>query len=66
MKYCRIYFLLTITYRLCNTSIVPLKNPERNTRFNSGPAIDFNVPHATRCQKLPFFTASSEWNNLKA
>ena len=64
MKYRRIYFLLTITYRLINTGNMPLKNPVRNTRFNSGPVIDFEVPHTTRCQKLPFFTASSEWNKL--
>ena len=43
---------------------MPLKNPVRNTRFNSGPVIDFEVPHTTRCQKLPFCTASSEWNKL--
>ena len=43
---------------------MPLKDPVRNTRFNRGPVIDFNVPHTTRCQNLPYFVAVSKWNNL--
>ena len=66
LKYRRKYFLLTITYRLIKTGIMPLKDTMRNTRYNSGPVIDFVVPHTTRCQRLPYFAACIEWNNLKA
>ena len=26
--------------------------------------IDFDVPHTTRCQKLPYYTAAILWNSL--
>ena len=66
LKYRRKYFLLTVTYRLIQTGNMPLKDSTRNTRYIRGPVIDFDVPHTTRCQKLPYFTACTEWNNCKA
>ena len=55
LKYRRKYFLLTIIHRLIKTGSIPLKDSIRNTRYNSGPVIDFVVPHTTRCQRPPFF-----------
>ena len=66
LKYRRKCFLLTITYRLIKTGIMPIKDCTKITRHNSGPVIDFRVPHSTRCQKLPYFAACMDWNNLKA
>ena len=66
LRYRRKYFLLTITYRLIKTGKINLKIPTRNTRFNSGPVIQYDIPRTTRCQKLPFFVAASQWNDLTA
>ena len=64
LKYRRNYFLLTVTYRLINTGNITLKIPNRATRFNNGPVVQYDTPHTTRCQKLPYFIAAHEWNKL--
>ena len=66
LNYWRKYFLFTVMYRLINNNNVPLKTSTRTTRFNNGPVVHYDTPHTTRCQKLPFFIAASEWNNLTA
>ena len=64
LYYRRTYFLLTIVYRLIQTKCISLKPATRDTRYNSGPVIDYEIPHTTRCQKLPFFYAATQWNSL--
>ena len=66
LNYHRKYFLLTTLYRLIHNGCISLKAITRDTRYNSGPVIDFDVPHTTRCQKLPYYTAASLWNSLPA
>ena len=64
LYYCRTYFLLTIVYRLIQTKYISLKPATRDTRYNSGPVIDFEIPHTKRCQKLLFYYAATQWNSL--
>ena len=33
----------------------------RDTRYNSGPIIDYEIPHTTKCQKLPFYYAAIQY-----
>ena len=37
---------------------------KKHYRYNSGPVIDYEIPHTTRCQKLPFYYAATQWNSL--
>ena len=46
--------------------LLPLKTAVRDTCFNRGPVVDFEIPHTTRCQKLPYHSAIILWNSLKA
>ena len=46
--------------------LLPLKTAVRDTYFNRGPEVDFEIPHPTRCQKLPYYSAVILWNSLKA
>ena len=64
LHYRRTYFLLTTVYRLIQTNCIPLKPVIRDTRHNAGPIINFEIPHTTRCQKLPFYYAATQWNSL--
>ena len=64
LSYRRKYFLLTTLYRLIQNGCISLKATMRDTRYNTGPVIDFDVPHTTRCQKLPYYTAAILWNSL--
>ena len=64
LHYCRTFFLLTIVYCLIQTKCIFLKIAMRDTRYNSGPVIDYEIPHTTRCQKLLFYYAATQWNSL--
>ena len=66
LYYRRKYFLLTIMYRLIQNGLIPIKVSTHDTRQNRGPVVDFEIPHTTRCQKLPFYSAAILWNSLPA
>ena len=51
-------------YYLIQTKCISLKPATRDTRYNRGQVIDYEIPHTTRCQKLPIYYAATQWNSL--
>ena len=60
------FYYHTLVYRLMQTKCISLKLATRDTRYNSRPVIDYEIPHTARCQKLPFYYTATQWNSVSA